>query len=153
QDASGQVVLANEAAARLTGYASVAELLAAEPAARLGKFELRDERGQPLSPEYLPGRRALLGESPPETLIRFRTIETGEVRWSMVRATPLLDSTGQVDAVISSFREITREITYRQRLETEHAVAQILAATEDGEAALLEVVQALCHTLEYRFGA
>ncbi|HEY3118678.1 MAG TPA: ATP-binding protein, partial [Chloroflexota bacterium] len=80
-------------------------------------------------------------------------VATGDVRWSLVRATPMLDAAGQVESVISSFREVTREVVFRQRLETEHAVTKILAESERSAEALVQVVQALCETLEYRFGA
>ena len=73
QDATGRVVYANEAAVRLLGFGSAEEMLAADPRAMLGRFEMLDERGDPIAPERLPGRLALAGEQPrPLTVTRTR---------------------------------------------------------------------------------
>src|SRR5215204_3541689 len=62
QDASGQLVYANVAAARALGFAGPAELLAAPITEIVGQFALLDEEGQPFPVENLPGRRAVQGE-------------------------------------------------------------------------------------------
>ena len=66
-----------------------------------------DERGEPFPLEALPGRRALSGEDNPETVVRFRVKETGEERWSAVKATPIRDHDGHVTMAINVIEDIT----------------------------------------------
>ncbi len=58
QRPDGAIIWANAAAARLLGYDSPDELLAAPLSALTERFELLDETGKPLPPEMLPGRLA-----------------------------------------------------------------------------------------------
>ncbi len=107
QEASGKVIYANDAAARYSGYSSAEALLAATTDEARGKFDIMDEAGEPVQLAQLPGRRALLGEQPPETMLRFRAHESGEERWSIINATPIFDGRGAVRFAINIFRDIT----------------------------------------------
>ena len=116
-NAAGERVFANEQAARLTGYASVEELLAApgnEPRAR---FELFDEDGAPLDAALLPGQRAAAGEEPLPAIVRFRRLPDGAARTSQVSAVAVRDDQGALQHVISFFREVTaeRELVEQQK--------------------------------------
>ena len=72
QDAHGGLVYANLAAARLSGYGSVDEFMAADPRERLAHWEMLDEDGEPLPIEELPGRRVLGGVPEAEAVLRVR---------------------------------------------------------------------------------
>ncbi|HEU4494733.1 MAG TPA: GAF domain-containing protein [Rubrobacteraceae bacterium] len=96
QDPTGQIVYANEAAARMIGYPSGQTLIEAPLREAMEKFELLDEEGDPFPLERLPGRRALAGEVGPDEILRFRVLATGEERWSIVRATPVFDEQGNL---------------------------------------------------------
>ena len=99
-NAAGERVYANDQAARLTGYASVEELLAApvdEPRAR---FELCDEDGAALDLALLPGRRAAEGEQPPPAIVRFRRLPDSAARTSEVSAVAVRDEQGALQYVI-----------------------------------------------------
>ncbi|GAB4437736.1 MAG: hypothetical protein OHK0015_30690 [Chloroflexi bacterium OHK40] len=109
QQPGGQLIYANDAAARVAGFATVEELLAAPPGVFLERFELFDEAGRPFPIERLPGRRVLGGESTAEALIRFRERATGSERWSLVKATGLRDARGQVQLAINLFHDITAQ--------------------------------------------
>jgi hypothetical protein len=56
----------------------------------MDRFDVFDEEGRPFPPEELPGRLALEGKGTSEALIRFRVRTTGEERWTMVKATPIV---------------------------------------------------------------
>src|SRR5688572_11329004 len=62
QRPDGRLLYANDAAARVCGYASAQALMAAEPQDLLQRFDAFDEQGNPFDWEQLPGRRALAGE-------------------------------------------------------------------------------------------
>jgi signal transduction histidine kinase len=102
------LIFANDEAAQLTGAESAEEMLAAGTAL-LDRFEIFDEHGQPMRADDLPGRRAMRGEEPPETIVGFRIKGTGEVRWSVLRAVALREANGAVANVTNIFREVTAE--------------------------------------------
>jgi len=115
QDRTGRLVYANEAAARMTGFDSAEELLAAPIDLVLGAFELLDEERRPLVPERLPGRLALTGVEGAEQLVCYRIRATGEERWSVVRASPVLGADGEVAFAVNTFHDITeRRRLYEQ---------------------------------------
>lgn len=113
QAASGRMVYANDAAARLCGFSSAAELLAEPSGDILTRFQIFDESGAVLPADRLPGRLALQARSVPEALVRFRVLATGEERWSLVGATAVTDSQGQVQLSVTIFRDVTE----RKRVE------------------------------------
>jgi signal transduction histidine kinase/ActR/RegA family two-component response regulator len=117
--------------------------VATPPSALMEGFELYDESGKPLSPGNLPGRRALAGEENPEAVVEFRFIETGEQRWSLVRATPVRDGQGAVQFAVNIFHDITD----RKRAEgTQHFLAEmgvVLAGSLDYRTTLASVAR-LC---------
>jgi len=128
QAPDGRVVYANAAAARLVGFASVADLLAASPDEMARRFQLFDEDAQPLPYEQLPGRRVLHGEDTPETLIRFRPSDGGEDHWSVVKASPVRDELGNVRLVINVFQDVTE----RRRAEmAQRRLASIVESSDD----------------------
>jgi PAS domain S-box-containing protein len=107
QDATGQIVYANEAAARMIGYPSGQALIEAPLREVMEKFEVLDVEGDPLPLERFPGRRALAGEEGPDEILRFRVLAAGEERWSIVRSTPIFDERGRIRMAVNIFRDIT----------------------------------------------
>ena len=72
QDATGGLVYANLAAARLSGYGSVDDFMAADSRERLAHWEMLNEDGEPFPVDELPGRRVLGGVPEAETVLRVR---------------------------------------------------------------------------------
>jgi PAS domain S-box-containing protein len=110
QDRTGRLVYANGAAARLIGFGSPGEVVAASPAAIMARFEMLTFEGAPFSPEKLPGRAALQGSVTEEIGVRFKIRGTREERWSVVRAVPARDLAGNVIYAINFFRDVTEEV-------------------------------------------
>jgi PAS domain S-box-containing protein len=128
QDATGRLIYANEAAARLVGYPSARELIEAPVGEVMAGFEVFDEEGRPFPLEDLPGRRALSGEEGAEEVLRFRVLSTGEERWSVVRAEPVFDERGEVRVAVNIFRDVTES----RRAEEERArLAAIVRSSDD----------------------
>jgi PAS domain S-box-containing protein len=107
QRPDGTLAYANLAAARALGYDSPAEVLATPLAELMTRFELLDEDGAPMSAAGLPGRRAMAGETGPPQVVRFRMRATGDERWSLVQAIPILGDGGEVSLVINTFQDVT----------------------------------------------
>ena len=76
--ADGELVFANPAAARMLGYETAEEAVAAPTAAIRERFEIRDEQGHEVAAEALAGRRALRGERAEPQTLRAIDRETGE---------------------------------------------------------------------------
>jgi PAS domain S-box-containing protein len=119
QDHTGRIIYANEAAARMIGYPSGQALVEAPLREVMERFEVLDEEGSPFPLEKLPGRRALGGEEGADEELCFRVLATGEERWSIVRAAPVLDDRGRVRMAVNIFRDIT------ERRRTEETLREI----------------------------
>lgn len=138
QDASGDVVYANLAAARLSGYRSVEEFMAADPSERLAHWEILTEDGEPFPVDELPGRRVIAGDPEAEAVLRVRDRRDGREFWSLVKATATFDEHGQVRYAINVFREITAQkaaerAAQRKATQMSHlyAITAALAGTTD----------------------
>ena len=132
QSAAGKLVYANDSAARVLGFESAAEFLAADRDEVLARYEMLDEDGRPLSPDDLPGRRALRGETS-ERVICYRNKATAEERWSVVRANAVPDPTGEVALSVSVIRDVTESKLVERRVSFLTRTSEMLNATLDVE--------------------
>jgi PAS domain S-box-containing protein len=138
QDRSGALVYANDAAARLIGFASAAELVATPVPELMTRFEVFGESGEPYPTERLPGRLALEGLAS-EDVIRYRVRGTGVERWSLVRATPIFDDAGGVRFAVNAFHDITPLKEAEERLAILADAGKLLSSTFDVDATLARI--------------
>jgi PAS domain S-box-containing protein len=134
QDDAGTLLFVNEDAARLSGYRTPAEMLAADPAEMLRRLTLIDEDGTPFDPARFPGRRVLAGETTEPVLIGFRVADQPDERWSMLLARPATLSDGRVVA-INTFHDVTSRVEIERRTrsserETRHLAEERRRAAE-----------------------
>jgi PAS domain S-box-containing protein len=135
QAVDGSLVYANDAAARIVGFSSAAELLSTPIADVLARFEMFDEEGGPFPLDRLPGRLALQGiES--EQVIRYRDTSTGREHWSVVRATPVFDEHGAIRFAVNAFHDVTARMLAERDLGFVAEAGQRLSATLDYEETL-----------------
>ena len=131
QDPTGKVVFANDAAARILGVASGDKVVEAGGRAILGKFDFYDKDDNQLSPEALPGRRALKGIAEPEMVIGYRPIgEDSELKWATIKAQPIQNRYGKVVLAVNVFQDVTLQLsTERQLKEANARVTKLLEQT------------------------
>ncbi len=136
QAPDGTLLFANDAAVRTLGFSSREQLLEAPLTWVAERFEMMDEYGEPMPLERLPGRIALVGGEPAETLMRFRERATGEERWTIVKATPVLDAEGNVTMAINVIEDVTavKRAEARQRFLAE--ASALLSSSLDREETL-----------------
>ena len=132
QGPDGSLVYANDAAVRVLGFPSAEALLSAPLSKIMARWELLTPAGDPLPVETLPGRRALMGEEPEPVLVQFIDRETGERRWSRIKAKPGRDADGSVRLAINVIEDVTE-----------------LKQVEQSQRFLAEASRALADTLEY----
>ena len=139
-DASGKLLYANEATARMMGM-DLDEILSAPAGAWTERFTMYDEEGNELPLERLPGRRVFQGEMPEPLLVRSVDRETGSWQWVRIKAAPLLDEDGSIAAAVNVSEEVSevKEAEMAQRLLAEWS--QTLATSLDYEQTLQEVAQ------------
>jgi PAS domain S-box-containing protein len=134
QSADG-VVYANDGAARIIGFESAAEFLAADRDEVIERFEMLDEAGRPLTAANLPGRRALAGEAV-EMVIRYRVRATGVERWSVVRANPVTSPEGASALSVSVIHDVSETKRVEQRVAFLARASELLNETLEVEGTL-----------------
>jgi PAS domain S-box-containing protein len=138
QDATGALIYANDAAARLIGFAGSAELMATPVDELVSRFEMFDEGGEPFPTERLPGRLALRGVES-EQVIGYRTRGTSAERWSLVKSSPIFDQSGRVRFAVNAFQDITARKHAEERLRMLADAGELLASPVDVMATLAQV--------------
>ncbi len=114
----GSYVFANEAAARMVGARSIAELMQRNVDQLLTPWMLLDDRGRPVDPAAMPVARALAGERPEPVILHVISKETGADRWVISRAEPVFDENGDLELVVTVTEDVTavKREEARQRL-------------------------------------
>jgi PAS domain S-box-containing protein len=141
QEPDGRLVFANRAAVDSVGLGSADEMLDAPRESVVGRFDLFDEDGEPLPVDRLPGRRAVKGENPEPMVIRHRNRETGEERWSLIKATPIRDEGGDVVLSISVTEDVTERIRAERIERFLSEASKLLAASLDYRTTLRHVAE------------
>lgn len=141
RDATGPLVFANDAAARLLGLDSAEDVLARSSEQLMALYDVFDEHGHELSLHDLPSARAARGESAPPLLVRNVIRATGEERWLLHKATPVLDADGDLSMIISVIEDLTevKRAELAQRLLAE--AGRALGASLDYEQSLQRVAE------------
>ena len=108
QGPNGELVYANAAAARMLGVADEQVLLERGPARAWEGWDVRDERGEPVGSDRLPGRHALAGERSPEPLLlQVTNRATGETHWRLIKASPIDGPDGRVRLAVNIIEDVT----------------------------------------------
>ena len=141
QSPDGELVYANEAAAKALGFESAEQLLNTPMDQIVDRFESYHEDGTPLRMEDLPGRRVLLGEDAPPIVVRAIDKATGEERWRVTKATAVRTREGEVQLAVNVIEDITevKKAELSQALLAE--VGEVLASSLDYEHTLQRVAE------------
>jgi Stage II sporulation protein E (SpoIIE)/GAF domain len=139
QTVDGKVVYANQAVADQLGL-SVDEIVSAGPGAVAGRFDIRDEHGQPISGDQMPGRVILReGVDQAELLVRNTVVETGELRWFLMKARRLEGHDQELALNLVEDLTAVKKAGLAQRVLADSG--RILASSLDFEKTLREVAR------------
>ena len=140
QHTGGALIYANQAAARMLGFASAQELLATPVEQLMSAFETTKEDGSPLRVEELPGRQVIAGVREPEPLItRAQDRRSGEIAWRVTKASGVYASDETLKLVVNVIEDITEvkraELTQRMLARA----GELLSSSLDYERTLQQV--------------
>jgi PAS domain S-box-containing protein len=141
RDRDHRFLYANRAALAHLGFESWEQLRETAPATIMSDYLVRDERGEELAMDDIPSVRLLRGEAAEPLLIQTIQHDTGVQRWNLLKAAPLLDEHGEVDATIM----IIEDVTEQRRAELRNAfladASAALASSLDHEQTLRNVAE------------
>ncbi len=141
-DSSGRTVFANQAALDFLGLESAQEFARAQPGQIMERFIVFDEFGRELDLDSMPARRLFRGEDAPPLLVRNIVRATGEERWIVVRASPIVDPEGGGVLYAANVFENVTQVKRAQLAEAFMAQAsRVLASSMDYNETLTRVAR------------
>jgi PAS domain S-box-containing protein len=128
QDASGTILASNQAAQRILGLTeeTITGKTSMDP-----DWNVVDADGNPLPGDRHPAMVALRTGEPVVNFVQGVTRPTGEVAWILVNSSPILNEQGEVEAVATTFTDVSEE----RRTE------EVLRASEDRQRTLLSTLE------------
>ncbi|MFL5694082.1 MAG: PAS domain S-box protein [Ktedonobacteraceae bacterium] len=106
-DSHSQIIYVNEAAAQMTGYTSVQDMLQTPPLAIVARYEIVDEQGLPFPRSQLTHIRVFAGEREAQAIIGYVNKASGHPeRWSLTKSRPIFDENGNVTMVITIIHDL-----------------------------------------------
>jgi PAS domain S-box-containing protein len=141
RDRTHTLIYANRAALDYLGLSSLEELRHTRPEAIMTDYAVFDEHGSEISMRDIPSVQLLSGGVAAPLLIRTVHRGTGAQRWNLLKASPLLDEAGHVEATIMVIEDVTEQQRAERDAEFLAHVADVLASSLDYEQTLRNVAQ------------
>lgn len=138
---ANHLVYANRAALELLGLSSVDQLQETSPEQLMAGYTVSGEDGRPVTMDDIPSVRLLRGEDAEPLAIRSVNLETGELRWQLLKASPLLDENDEIEATIMILEDITKQKRAERHAAFLAEVSAVLASSLDYEQTLRNVAE------------
>ncbi len=142
RDRQNRLIYANRAALAHLGIESPQALRNTPPEQIMADYLVWGEGGDEITMDQIPSVRILAGEEAPEPLV-IRTIhrDSGVQRWNLLKAAPLLDEAGEVEATIMVIEDVTEQKRAERRSAFIAHVSEVLASSLDYQETLRNVAQ------------
>jgi PAS domain S-box-containing protein len=131
RDRADHIIYANRAALDHMGFASLAELQSRPPRSIMGDYIVDREDGSPLTMDDIPSVRLLRGEEPQPLLMRTVHRESGALSWNLLKASPLLDDSGEIVATATIIENVTAVKTSEVRSRFLAEASHVLGSSMD----------------------
>ena len=138
RDRDQRIVYANRAALDHLGFDSWEELRQVDADRIMADYTVTGEDGRPISMDDIPSVRILRGEPAEPLLIRTVHRRTGVLHWNLLKASPLLDVAGEVEATIMIIEDITEQKLAQLRATFLAKAGDVLASSLDYEQTLAQ---------------
>jgi PAS domain S-box-containing protein len=136
-----RLLYANQAALAQFGLKSVDELRGTAPRDIMAGYDVFAADGSRISMTDIPSVRLLNGESAEPLLIRAIDRRTEVERWSLLKAAPVLDESGEVEATIMFTEDVTEQQRAERRAEFLAEASEVLASSLDYAQTLRNVAE------------
>jgi hypothetical protein len=147
QSVDGRLLFANSAALELLGFPSLEAFVAADPSSITMRYRQYRPDGTPMPFDELPGRRVLRGEAAMSELVRWIDVDRGDLRWSLVKAAPLLDDDGALVGAVNVIEDVTDAADADLARTVLDRAARMLTSSLDYEQTLQHVARLAVPTL------
>jgi PAS domain S-box-containing protein len=141
RDRGHHITYANRAALAHLGFESTEELRRTPPAEIMRDYVVSGEDGGEVAMEAIPSVRLLRGEAPEPLLIRTVHRRSGEERWNLLKASPLLDDAGEVESTIMVIEDVTDQKRAERRAGFLAEASRALASSLDYQRTLRNVAE------------
>jgi PAS domain S-box-containing protein len=141
RDSSDRIIYANRAALDQLGFPSTEELRCTPPNEIMADYLVVAEDGSEVVMDDIPSVRILRGEVPEPLLIRAIHRSSGEERWNLLKASPILGDGARVEATIMVIENVTARKRAERRAEFLSEASTTLASSLDYERTLRAVAQ------------
>lgn len=115
-DTHSQIIYANEAAAQMTGYTSIQDMLQTPPPGIVARYEIVDEQGLPFPHSRLTHIRVFAGEREAQAIIGYANRTSGQPKhWLLAKSRPVLGENGNMAMVITIIHDVTERMQIERR--------------------------------------
>jgi PAS domain S-box-containing protein len=141
RSAEGEIVYANRAALAHLGFESMDELKIRSSQSIMDDYLVEDEHGQPLTMDDVPSVRLMSGRAATPLLMRTVHRVTGDVRWDLLKTTPLQDDEGELLGAMTVIEDVTAVKTAEVQTRVLAESGRILASSLDHQQTLRNVTE------------
>lgn len=127
QDLSYKCIYANDAGARMCGFADSSAFLSASVDEVIKRFRILTETDEPLRLDQLTACRVFAGEEIAEAT--YKLISNDSVFWTTSTSRPMRDSLGQVKYAVTVFRDVTKEKRAELEAKTLNEITTLFASS------------------------
>ncbi|HTX45890.1 MAG TPA: SpoIIE family protein phosphatase [Solirubrobacteraceae bacterium] len=137
----GQIVYANRAALAHLGLESRDELHRRSAQSIMDEYLVEDEHGRPLTMDDVPSVRLMAGRGGGHVLMRTVHRVTGELRWDLLKTTPLRDADGTLIGAMTVIEDVTAVKAAEVQTRVLAESGRILASSLDYQRTLRNVTE------------
>jgi PAS domain S-box-containing protein len=141
RDRDHRIIYANQAALAHLGFESMDDLHATPPQEIMSDYDVVGADGREISMDEVPSVRILRGEPAQPLLIRTINRHTGVERWNLLKAAPVRDEDGEIEATIMVIEDVTEQKRSEQRAAFLASASDVLASSLDYERTLRNVAE------------
>ncbi|MBI1280507.1 MAG: PAS domain S-box protein [Anaerolineaceae bacterium] len=129
QSPNGELLFANESAARFAGFNSSTEMIATPISKIRSNYKIFDDDNKPLAFEKHPISRVFKEAKTSEMNFKWYSVPNDSTHWMNFKASPVFDQNGHVEMSINIMKDITEDKEAEVKLRNAHTRLQTMLAS------------------------